>query len=78
LSKVTFGAVVPPTAPETSIASDAFPGSGQLVIADAVALDEALGVDDDPPDPEPEHAASPSTTAGTMAIGRRRRRFTRP
>ena len=48
-----------------------------LLTDSAVALDDALGVAEDPDEPEPEHAASPSTTAGTRAIGSRRRRFTR-
>ncbi|GAA3337853.1 hypothetical protein GCM10017714_06590 [Curtobacterium pusillum] len=73
----TVGAVVPPNDPVTVIAFEAEPGSGQDVIAAAVALDDALGVADESLDPDPEHAASPSTTAGTRAIGRRRRRFTR-
>jgi hypothetical protein len=73
----TVGAVLPPNAPDTVIAFDAEPGSGQDVMAAAVALDDALGVAVESLDPDPEHAASPSTTAGTRAIGRRRRRFTR-
>lgn len=74
----TVGAVVPPKAPVTVIAFDAEPGSGHDVMAAAFALEDAVGVAVEPLDPEPEHAASPSTTAGTRAIGRRRRRFTRP
>jgi hypothetical protein len=75
---VTVGAVVPPKAPVAVIAFEDEPGFGQEVIAEAEALADGVGLADDPPDPEPEHAASPSTTAGTRAIGRRRRRFTRP
>jgi hypothetical protein len=78
LANDTFGAVFPPTAPDTFTESDALPGSGQDVMAAALslALDVALGDDEALPDPEPEQAASPSTTAGTRAIGSRRRRFT--
>jgi hypothetical protein len=59
------------------MASDDLPGSGQEVIAEAVALADGVGEAEDPFEPEPEQAASPSTTAGTMAIGSRRSRFTR-
>ncbi|GGK87594.1 hypothetical protein GCM10009769_02030 [Curtobacterium luteum] len=79
-AKDTFGAVAVPTAPDTLTESEALPGSGQEVIAAALALalDDALGDVVAVPDPVPEHAASPSTTAGTRAIGSRRRRFTGP